>query len=389
MPSKTLQNWEYLHSVTPGIPVSWYLDPEVFSVEQRVLFDAGPGYVGHDLLAPSPGDYYNLSWREGWNVVRGRDGVAQLVSNVCRHRQAVMLGGRGNTRNIVCPLHRWSYALDGRQQAAPHFDCNPGRDLPTKPLHSWNGILFEGPRNVADDLATLQLADDYRFDDYSYHTTWVEEYNVNWKTFVEFYIEILHVEPFHPGLTNLIDCDAFSDDDWEFGDNWQNQRLAPGRDLSSAKSDAYLEYQKLIVDFRGGPPKYGALWLAIYPNVMVEWYPESIIVSHLQPIAADRTLNVCDFYYRTDVIEQCPEILAAHQASYIETAVEDGEIADRMDRGRRQLVARGDDDAGPYQRPMETGMAHFHDYLHRYLDAPLAAARDGRAVDVRSAAAPR
>ena len=39
----------------------------------------------------------------------------QLVSNVCRHRQAVMLQGRGNTGGqVVCPLHRWTYDLDGQ-----------------------------------------------------------------------------------------------------------------------------------------------------------------------------------------------------------------------------------------------------------------------------------
>ena len=382
MQPKTVTDWSYLDSVTPGIPVSWYLDPAVLAVEQQVLFASGPGYVGHELLVPNPGDYQTLSWSEGWNVVRRRDGSLHLVSNVCRHRQAVMLQDRGNIRNIVCPLHRWSYGLDGHQQAAPHFGCNPGRDLESKPLHSWNGLLFTGPRDVHADLSTLGVSDDYSFDGFAYSNSWVEEYPVNWKTFIEFYIEILHVEPFHPGLTNLIDCNAFSAEDWEFGDNWQNQRLRPG-DLANSRSDAYLEYQKLIVDYRGGPPKYGALWLALYPNVMVEWYPESLIVSHVQPVAADRTVNVVDFYYPGDVMAERPEIVEAHQASYIETAIEDGEIADRMDRGRRALAARGVDDAGPYQKPMETGMAHFHDYLHRYLDGPLAAAADGIALDVR------
>ncbi|MGE0729337.1 MAG: aromatic ring-hydroxylating dioxygenase subunit alpha [Acidimicrobiia bacterium] len=386
MQPKTLEEWSYLDHITPGIPVSWYLDDDILAVEKEVLFDAGPGYVGHELLVPEPGDYQTLSWAEGWNVVRGRDATLQLVSNVCRHRQAVMLTDRGNVRNIVCPIHRWSYALDGRQQAAPHFGCNPGRDLETKPLTSWNGLLFTGPRDVHRDLAHLQVAKDYSFDGFVYSNTWVEEYPINWKTFIEFYIEVLHVEPFHPGLTNLIDCDSFSPQDWEFGDNWQNQLLRPGRDFSNSRSDAYREYQKLVVDHRGGLPKYGALWLALYPNVMVEWYPESLIVSHVQPVTAGRTINVVDFYYPADVMAERPEIIEAHQASYIETANEDGEIADRMDRGRRQLHARGVDDGGPYQKPMETGMAHFHDYLHRYLDGPVAARADGLGVDVRSRA---
>lgn len=375
MPNRTLKrtmaDWSYLLDVDARLPVSWYLDAAVLDAERRVLFDDGPGYVGHELLVPEFGDYHAPSWDEGWALVHGREGI-QLVSNVCRHRQSVILEGRGSTRNIVCPLHRWSYSLEGRQQAAYRFPELPERDLRTRHLDQWNGLLFTGPRDVAADLAGLSFTPDYSFDGFVYNRSWVEEYPINWKTFIEFYIEILHVEPFHPGLTNLIDCDGFGPDNWEFGDNWQNQRLQPGHDLFSSRSDAYLEYQKLIVDYRKGPPKYGALWLCLYPNVMVEWYPESLIISHLVPLAPDRTINVVDFYYPQDVVENRPEIIDAHQASYVETANEDGVIADHMDRGRRALHARGDDDAGPYQHPMETGMAHFHDYLHRYLDPAFA-----------------
>ena len=378
------QGWEHLERMTPGIPVGWYLDASVLEVEQRVLFDAGPGYVGHELLVPGVGDYHAPSWDEGWALVHGRQGIHQ-VSNVCRHRQSVILEGRGTTRNIVCPLHRWSYSLEGRHQAAPRFDGLPGRDLPTRDLQRWNGLLFSGPRDVNADLAGLQLAPEYAFDGFVYDRSWLEDYPINWKTFIEFYIEILHVEPFHPGLTSLIDYDGFGPENWELGDNWQNQRLQPGVDLTTSKSDAYLEYQRLIVDYRGGPPKFGALWLCLYPNVMVEWYPESLIVSHVVPKAPDKTVNVVDFYYPRDVLEECPQIVEAHQASYIETAIEDGVIADHMDRGRRALHGRGDDDAGPYQHPMETGMAHFHDYLHRYLDPHL----DGAPVDLRSTSSRR
>jgi choline monooxygenase len=44
---------------------------------------------------------------------------------------------------------------------------------------------------------------------------------------------------------------------------------------------------------------------------------------------------------------------------------EDDEIAERMDRGRRALMNRGDNETGPYQSPMEDGMLHFHEYLRR------------------------
>ena len=46
---------------------------------------------------PELGDYHALPQEgEGRALVRTPHGV-ELISNVCRHRQAVMLRGRGNT----------------------------------------------------------------------------------------------------------------------------------------------------------------------------------------------------------------------------------------------------------------------------------------------------
>ena len=51
----------------------------------------------------------------------------------------------------------------------------------------------------------------------------------------------------------------------------------------------------------------------------------------------------------------------------METAIEDDEIGERMDAGRRALFERGENQTGPYQSPMEDGMQHFHEFLRREL----------------------
>jgi choline monooxygenase len=38
-----------------------------------------------------------------------------------------------------------------------------------------------------------------------------------------------------------------------------------------------------------------------------------------------------------------------------------------MDAGRRALFERGDDDAGPYQSPMEDGMQQFHEWYRQQM----------------------
>ena len=151
-------------ATAPQLPVHWYFDPAIHELEKRLLFDRGPGYAGHELMVPNVGDYHALQWTANAKaLVRSESGV-ELLSNICRHRQAVMLKGRGATRNIVCPLHRWTYALDGRLLGAPHFPQNPCLDLAKAKLSSWKGLLFSGQRDVCRDLGGMQAADDLDFE---------------------------------------------------------------------------------------------------------------------------------------------------------------------------------------------------------------------------------
>jgi len=179
---------ERLRQSTSQLPVSWYNDPALLELERKVLFDRGPGYVGHELMVPGKGDYHALAWRDNAQVlVRNGTGV-ELLSNICRHRQAIMLTGRGSTSNIVCPIHRWTYQLDGKLLGAPHFEKQPCARLHSTPLQRWNGLLFEGARDIGADLAGMRAAPDLDFSGYVLDRIETQECKYNWKTFIEVYL---------------------------------------------------------------------------------------------------------------------------------------------------------------------------------------------------------
>jgi phenylpropionate dioxygenase-like ring-hydroxylating dioxygenase large terminal subunit len=342
------------------LPVSAYFDTELFEHELRTLFADGPGYVGHDLMVPVTGDYYALAWRDNAQaLVRNAQGV-ELLSNICRHRQAIMLKGKGNARNIVCPLHRWTYGLDGKLIGAPHFPENPCLHLGQSPLQRWNGLLFHGKRNVAEDLAAIADRRDFDFEGYMLHRIEVHECNYNWKSFIEVYLEDYHVEPFHPGLGQFVSCD---DLDWQFGEWFSVQTVGINNRLARPGSKTYQRWHQAVLDYyQGEMPRHGAIWLTYYPNVMVEWYPHVLVVSTLHPRAVDRTTNVVEFYYPEDIALFEPEFVEAEHAAYMETCAEDDEIAERMDEGRLALHRAGRNEVGPYQSPFEDGMRHFHQF---------------------------
>ena len=351
------------------LPVNWYFDEKVFELEKRLIFDAGPGYVGHELMVPDPGNYRTLEWLDHSRMLLRADDAVWQMSNICRHRQAIMLEGSGTVdRTIVCPIHRWTYDREGELIGAPHFPQNPCLHLDKQKLESWNGLLFGGPRSASADLGGMAVADDFDFSGYKLDKVEIHECNYNWKTFIEVYLEDYHVGPYHPGLGNFVTCDDLS---WQFGDWYSVQRVGVTPLLKSG-SKVYERWQQAVRDYYGEQkPKQGAVWLTYYPNIMVEWYPHVLVVSTLIPRDVHRTTNVVEFYYPEDIALFEREFVEAQQAAYMETAIEDDDIGERMDRGRYALMREGRNEVGPYQSPMEDGMQHFHEFYRRRMGADI------------------
>ena len=355
-------------------PSHWYNDPRVFDAEMRTLFPRAPGYVGHELMVPEAGDYQVLPGRhDAQALVRGAGGV-ELLSNVCRHRQALMLKGKGNAKNIVCPIHRWTYDLRGELLGAPHFADKPCLNLGRAPIRNWNGLLFDGPRDVAKDLAGLATRE-LDFSGYLLDRVELHECNYNWKTFIEVYLEDYHVVPFHPGLGKFVTCEDLK---WEFAPWASLQTVGINATLAKAGTKTYERWHKAVLEYyRGEQPPHGAIWLTYYPNIMVEWYPHVLVVSTLIPTDVDKTTNVVEFYYPEDIVEFEREFVEAEQAAYMETAIEDDEIGERMDRGRLALFKEGRNEVGPYQSPFEDGMQHFHEFYRRIMEPQIGGAARG------------
>jgi phenylpropionate dioxygenase-like ring-hydroxylating dioxygenase large terminal subunit len=283
-----------------------------------------------------------------------------------------MLRGKGHTRtHVVCPIHRWTYDLKGRLVGAPHFADDPCLNLRGWPLQAWRGLLFE--HRGQDLAATLGAGFGHPELDFSGYVLDRIEHHVceyNWKTFIEVYLEDYHVAPFHPGLGGFVSCDDLQ---WDFGTHHSVQTVGVQHALARPGSPVYRRWHEVLLRWRDGqPPAHGAVWLTIFPTIMVEWYPHVLVVSSLHPQGPRRTLNLVEFYYPEEIAAFEREVVEAQQAAYMETCVEDDEIAERMDAGRHALLQRGEDEAGPYQSPMEDGMQHFHEWYRRRMRRPAA-----------------
>lgn len=356
-----------------SLPLAAYVDEQLLRIEERRLHEAELAYAGHERWVPAPGDFRAVPFDESL-VLLNHSGRPTLLDNVCAHRQAILLEGSGQLgRVLTCPFHSWSYRLDGSLLNAPGMLGAAGMDggscegLRRHELSSWQGLQFRGAGTAGgalDDIDEWPLLNRFSFDGYKLHAISTERYAFDWKIFIEVYLDLYHVRPFHPGLGRFVSCDKL---EWAFGRNWSCQ-IAPFGSLTGG-TPVFQRWCDEIARRPGPLPTFGALWLTLYPNTTVEVYPETLIVSTIWPDGPGRSLNVVEYYYPETLGDDLERYAAVQQAAYDETAVEDGELCLRIQRGKEALVRRGVEALSPDHPHLEAGIGHFHDWLATNLGA--------------------
>jgi phenylpropionate dioxygenase-like ring-hydroxylating dioxygenase large terminal subunit len=352
-------------AVGVGLPISWYFDPEVLEIERRALFAAGPTYAGHQCLVPRDGDYAVRGGQQAGRVLVRHLGEVHLLSNVCRHRQAQLLTDCGHAKHIVCPIHNWAYDLDGCQIAAPHFGENPRIDLPRIDVADWNGLLFTGPRDVRHELAPLDGWTELAERDLVLERVDEEEHDLNWKSFLEIYLEDYHIGAVHPGFRAFVDPgDLHGALQFTGGERFFCEQVRVRWPLAAAGSTLFAEFQKILLDVsRGKRPEFAAVWLCLFSGQLIEWYPYSLVVTTYTPLSPTRTRLRSEYFFNREVAETRRDYVEVGLAVLDEVTGEDQHAAEALQHGRHALYDRLETVHGPYQQPMEQGLRRFHDCL--------------------------
>ncbi|MEC5343730.1 Rieske 2Fe-2S domain-containing protein, partial [Brenneria populi] len=179
----------------PQLPIGVYCDPAIYAEEQELIFRRSSLYIGHEQMVPNVGDWYALPHDNHSRVLVRNENEVALISNVCRHRQALMLGDfnvnapqhdihRGNLcatgNRIMCPLHAWTYDIHGQIIGAPKFRDKPCRSLQRFPIFNVSGFLFEGARDPNHDIGALLLRPEINFSDYVLDHVELHNCKCNW-----------------------------------------------------------------------------------------------------------------------------------------------------------------------------------------------------------------
>jgi phenylpropionate dioxygenase-like ring-hydroxylating dioxygenase large terminal subunit len=191
-----------------SMPRQVYTDTELLQLEQRQLFGQEWVCIGRVDEIPACGDFMTFQLcDEPLVAVRGDDNIVRVMSNVCRHRGALIASGSGNGTHLLCPYHHWSYDLDGHLARAPRLqvraDFEPSScRLPQFATEEWLGFLFvslaSNPQPLAPRLAGLEgLVSNYHMEQMAVRFVADEVWHTNWKCFVENFMEGYHLTPLH------------------------------------------------------------------------------------------------------------------------------------------------------------------------------------------------
>lgn len=296
-----------------GLPPVAYTSPEFFRLEQERLFRGGWMSVAFSHDIPAPGDAMPVTMA-GVELVIVRDaghGV-RAFHNVCRHRCATVLDApaRG-LKNLRCPYHGWSYALDGRLVLAPMWD-GPARGglgkldadanaLAPVACGEWQDIVFVNVDGKSGPLADYVAPLEKRwmgFDLLSRQTPFAHSERVipaNWKAVLEGFLEVYHEACLHPKLNYRVDTQGRPTwTDVIEGDAMGFAGVLPARDPDAAVS---------VLPRVPGMPATGAVTTDIFllfPATAINMLEDHVVRTIWTPVSASETRWRSAWYFAAD-----------------------------------------------------------------------------------------
>jgi choline monooxygenase len=353
----------------------FYTDPSVLEIEKSKIFRSTWQLVGTlqhacgevngvERTIADPETFFTADVAgEPIVVVRDNKGTLRAFSNVCRHRAGPIAEGSGCKNVLRCGYHGWTYTLDGRLIGTPDvegvefFDRSTMGMVPLR-LETWEKFLFVNFDAQAEPLAAFlgeipRQARGFQFNGLQSVERRDYVIDCNWKVYVDNYLEGYHIPIAHPGLMREIDYAQYRTETFRY----YSQQFAP---IRAMKSD---DGERL---YAPGTGLQEALYFWIFPNLMVNIYPDNVSTNLIVPISHDKTLTIFEWFFH--------EAQSTQARVRIQKAVEFSDEVQQEDIGLCESVQRGlrsvTYDRGRYSVRRENGVHHFHMLLGEFLERP-------------------
>lgn len=334
-------------------PSSWCVNPEFLELDHLILKNHWQFVASIDQLKV-PGSYVAGEFcNEQYVVTRTESGELKAFYNVCRHHAAQLLHGEGCTKEIVCPYHAWTYALDGQLKKAPQMAGvkNFNREklsLQNIPVKIWNNFValnfsgkeLEWDSELKEFDRLLKKSDTEQL---NFRGRRVYEINCNWKVYVDNYLDGgYHVDHLHKGLAGQLEMKDYQVRNFK---NWTLQSCAAAQTPTESET----------IDFK---ERIGteALYAWLHPNFMINRYGPIMDTNWIIPVGHNKCLTVFDYYFLPTASD---DFVAASIKASEQVQIEDVAICESVQKGMRS-TGYG---SGRYAPSLETGEYIFHSLL--------------------------
>jgi choline monooxygenase len=339
----------------------WYIDPSIADLERRRIFARTWQPVGRLDQVTRPGDFFTSEVAgEPLVIVRDTRGELRGFYNVCRHRAGAVAEGCGSRKTLQCHYHGWTYGLDGRLMATPEFEGVEGFDraeyglVPVR-VASWGPFVFANLDSAAppltDFLGTIpEETKGRRLEDMKWCRRRDYDIRCNWKVYIDNFLEAYHVPVAHPSLNRELD--------------YANYRVVTSRYHSAQY--APIRPVKTAGDTRRYPKADGnsqALYYWVFPNWMLNIYPDNLSLNIVLPTGQDRCVTVFEWYFHDPERAEVQAALEKTVAFSDEIQIEDIKLCEAV---QARLGSRAYD-SGRFSVMRENGVHHFQGLVHEFL----------------------
>jgi phenylpropionate dioxygenase-like ring-hydroxylating dioxygenase large terminal subunit len=405
------------------VPIERYVSQEFHDLEVEKVWKKVWQFACREEEIPEPGDHarYEIAQRSVL-VVRGADRKIRAFHNVCLHRGRELKERDGNSPDIRCPFHGWTWNLDGSLSEVPcrwdfpHVEREQYA-LPELRTGTWGGFVFVNFDPECQSFESFIGDLPNHFERWPLENRYKEAHvahlmRCNWKVVQEAFMEAYHVIATHPQILPGIGDANSQYDAW---DNFSraitpNMTPSPHLDWQPSEQDQLdamlttsIDAEAMIrvpedmtarqilaqmarMQLQGSVPSVGDLtdaelgdsfYYTLFPNFH-PWGAYNRIVYRFRPYENDAQLSVMEVLYLSPFRGRRPEPAKVHWLDYDEpwtNAPELGPLAKVFAQDTYNLpkVQRGLRSAehthvtlGNYQ---ETKLRHFHTLLEKYINA--------------------
>jgi choline monooxygenase len=327
-----------------ALPNLAYTSADFFALEQQTVFRNNWVFAGfaHDFR--EVGDMRPVEIA-GQPVVLAMSapGVIRAFHNACRHRGAKLVTECGRHGKFVCANHSWSYGLDGRLIARPHFYGGEQHDVNRETCHranlveirsvTWHDWIFIDLGGMAGKFESLiapieKRLEGYDLDALGFGGSLEFDLEANWKLAIENFIEPYHVFSCHPWLDGFVGMGERS------APVFDGKILSCGyrfRQADPARGGALPWFPGLPDDKRDRGD-----WFVLFPNFAFEIFPDQVDVFVVSPRAPRSSRETIALYFVGDGAD-ADEYQAAREHvihNWTDLNHEDIGIIERMQAGR-------------------------------------------------------